>query len=102
MSHYEQVLKELKSQSRKLAKTYVPKLYNILRDEEHLSTEESRAKVERDCRNIGTLNTIRKHLPPEAKNTVKRKAGKISAGVKKKMKEKTQPKLLAGCCCYWG
>lgn len=103
MRHYEEVLEELKSESSKLAKAYVPKLYDILREEELLSSEDSRAKVERDCEKIWALDTIRKYLPPEAKNAVKRKAGKISVDVKKKRKEKKQqPKLLAAAIATQG
>jgi hypothetical protein len=85
-SHYEIVLAELKLKREKLAKKYIPKLYRILRNEEHLPSEECRAKVQRDCGDMWAEDTIRKHLPAEAKNEVRRKAGKISAEVRKKQR----------------
>jgi hypothetical protein len=87
-SHYEIVLAELKLKREKLAKKYIPKLYRILRNEEHLPSEECRAKVQRDCGDMWAEDTIRKHLPAEAKNEVRRRAGKISAEVKKRQRDK--------------
>jgi hypothetical protein len=91
MSHYEQVLHELRNKTDKLGSDYIPKLYNILRDEKGLSPEECRTKIEHDCSDIWAEDTIRKYLPPEAKNAMKRKAGRISAEVKR---EKKKAKLL--------
>lgn len=85
-SQYEIVLAELKLKREKLAKKYVPRLYMILRNEEHLPSEECRAKVQRDCGEMWAEDTIRKHLPAEAKNEVRRKAGKISAEIRKKQR----------------
>ena len=84
MSHYNDVLEELKNKKEKLASEYITKMYIILRDEECRPPEECRAKIESDCSDIWSEDTIRKYLPIEVKNTAKRKAGKISAEVKKK------------------
>lgn len=94
LSHYEQVLEEVRKKKEMLASEHIPELYLILRDEERLSPEECRAKIEDDCSDIWTEDTIRKYLPPETKSATKRKAGKISAEVKKK-KERKDLKLLA-------
>ena len=83
MSRYNDVLEELKNKKEKLANEYITKLYLILRDECR-SPEECRAKIESDCGDIWPEDTIRRYLPIEVKNTAKRKAGKISAEVKKK------------------
>jgi hypothetical protein len=95
LSHYEEVLNELRKKWKKMTSEYIPELYNILRDEEQLSPEASRTRIEYDCSDIWTKDTIRKYLPPETKSATKRKAGKISAEVKKKKKERKEPKLLA-------
>ena len=49
MSHYDDVLSELKDKGEKLAIRYVTELYIILRDEEKLQPEDCRAKIEHDC-----------------------------------------------------
>jgi hypothetical protein len=87
-SHYDQVLTELTLRTEKLARKYIPLLYKILSEEERLSPEDCRAKLQHDCDKIWAKDTIRKHLPAEAKDAVKRKAGKISASVKKERREK--------------
>ena len=84
LSHYQQVLDELREKTRKLAGEYITELYVILREEENCSPEECRAKIESDCSDIWSKDTIRKYLPPEAKNATKGKAGKISAEVKRR------------------
>ncbi len=84
MSHYNDVLEELKKKKEKLASEYITRMYVILRDEECRPPEECRAKIESDCSDIWSEDTIRRYLPIEVKNTAKRKAGKISAEVKKK------------------
>jgi hypothetical protein len=69
-----------------LASEFITELYYILSEEERLSPVECRAKIESDCNDIWSEDTIRKYLPPEAKDNTKRKAGKISAEIKKKVK----------------
>lgn len=77
------------SSGEKLAKKYIPQLYNILRNEHKLSPEDSYAKVQQDCDKIWAEDTVRKHIPDEAKNVIKRKAGKISSGIKKQRKNES-------------
>ena len=72
MSHYNDVLEELKNKKEKLASEYIAKMYRILRDEEHRPPEECRAKIESDCSDIWPEDTISRYLPIEAKNTAKR------------------------------
>lgn len=90
MSHYQRVLDELRRRTDKLASEYIPELYYILKDEEKRPPEDCRAIIERDCGGMWSEDTIRKYLPPETKNATKRKAGTISAEVKKKKKERKQ------------
>jgi len=94
LSHYDQLLEELRNRARKLASEYIPKLYRALRDEYHFTPEQSRTKIERDCGDIWAADTIRKYLPAETKSLAKRKAGKISADVKKSKKKRAEHKLL--------
>jgi hypothetical protein len=88
LSHYQQVLDELREKNRKLASKYINELYYILNEEEHLTPVQCRSKIESDCSDIWSKDTIRKYLPLEAKNETKRKAGKISAEIKKRRKAK--------------
>ena len=76
MSHYNDVLEELKNKKEKLASEYIAKMYRILRDEEHRPPEECCAKIESDCSDIWPEDTISRYLPIEAKNTAKRMTGK--------------------------
>jgi hypothetical protein len=87
LSHYKQVLAGLREKTNRLASEYIPELYYILKDEEQRSPEDCRAIIERDCGDMWSEDTIRKYLPPEAKNATKWKAGTISAEVKKKKKK---------------
>jgi hypothetical protein len=87
-SHYKQVLAEARDKTDKLASEYITELYLILRDEEQRPPEDCRAIIERDCSDMWSEDTIRKYLPPETKNATRRKAGTISAEVKKKKKAK--------------
>jgi vacuolar-type H+-ATPase subunit I/STV1 len=83
-SHYDEVLEELRQRGQKLANQYVVELYTILRDEEKLPPEDCRSKIEHDCLDLWSRATIRKYLPPEAKDARKQKAGKIGGENKKK------------------
>lgn len=82
MSHYEDLLSELREKGSMLANKYIVELYNVLRDEEKLPAEDCRAKIEHDCVDLWSKATIRKYLPPESKDAKKQKAGKIGAAVK--------------------
>ena len=85
LSHYDDVLEELRQEGQMLANKYIVELYNILRDEEKLLPRDCRARIEHDCLDLWSKATIRKYLPDEAKNSLKRKAGKMSAEAKKTM-----------------
>jgi len=86
LSHYDECLKELKEKGEKLANQYVLELYTILRDEEKLPREDCRARIEHDCLDLWSKATIRKYLPPEAKDFKKRAAGKVGSENKNKNK----------------
>jgi hypothetical protein len=83
-SHYNEVLNELTQEGKRLAYQYIVELYNILRDEEKMPPEDCRDKIEQDCVDIWSKATIRKYLPPEAKDPKKRQAGKMGGDEKKK------------------
>jgi hypothetical protein len=69
-------------------------LYTILRDEEKLSPEDCRARIEHDCLDLWSKATIRKYLPAEAMNPKKQIAGKIGADEKKKKKNEEEQVLV--------
>jgi hypothetical protein len=85
LSHYDDVLQELRHKGQILANKYIIELYNILRDEEKLSPQDCRAKIEHDRIDLWSKATIRKYLSPEAKDTKKQKAGKLGVDKKKKV-----------------
>jgi hypothetical protein len=85
LSHYDDVLQELRHKGQILANQYIVELYNILRDEEKLSPQDCRSKIEHDCIDLWSKATIRKYLSPEAKDTKKRKAGKLGGEKKKEV-----------------
>jgi hypothetical protein len=85
-SHYDDVLEELRENGQKLANQYIVELYTILRDEEKLPPEDCRARIEHDCLDLWSRATIRKYLPPEAKDFKKRAAGKVGSENKKNKK----------------
>jgi hypothetical protein len=69
---------------RRKSNQYIVELYTILRDEEKLPPEDCRAKIEQDCLDLWSKATIRKYLPPEAKDSKKQKAGKVGGENKEK------------------
>jgi LPS O-antigen subunit length determinant protein (WzzB/FepE family) len=85
LSHYDDVLRELRQKGQILANKYIVELYNILRDEEKLSPQDCRSKIEHDCIDLWSKATIRKYLSPEAKDTKKQKAGKLGGEKKKEV-----------------
>jgi hypothetical protein len=85
LSHYDDVLQELRQKGQILANQYIVELYNILRDEEKLPPQDCRSKIEHDCIDLWSNATIRKYLSPEAKDTKKQKAGKIGGEKKKEL-----------------
>jgi hypothetical protein len=86
-SHYDEVLNELRQKGERLANQYIVELYIILRDEEKMPPEDCRDKIEHDCVDQWSRATIRKYLPPEAKDLKKRQAGKMGGEEKKKKKK---------------
>jgi hypothetical protein len=93
LSHYDEVLYEARKEGELTANKYIFELYTILRDEEHLTPEDCRAKIEQDCMDLWSKATIRKFLPEETKNPKKAKAGKIRAE-QKKLEEEQKSKSL--------
>jgi hypothetical protein len=85
LSHYDDVLEELREKGQMLANKYIVELYIILRDEEKLPPRDCRAKIEHDCLDLWSKATIRKYLPDESKDTLKQKAGKMGGEAKKAM-----------------
>jgi hypothetical protein len=85
LSHYDDVLRELRQKGQILANKYIVELYNILRDEEKLPPQDCRSKIEHDCIDLWSKVTIRKYLSPEAKDTKKQKAGKLGGEKKKEL-----------------
>jgi hypothetical protein len=94
MSRYDEVLSELKEKGHKLANQYIVELYTILKDEERLPPEDCRAKIEHDCLDLWSKATIRKCLPPEARDPKKQIAGRIGGENKQKKKKTERPMLM--------
>jgi hypothetical protein len=95
LSHYDDVLAELRQKGQILANQYIVELYFILRDEQKLPPKDCRAKIEHDCLDLWSKATIRKYLPPEAKDPLKQKAGKVGVHAKKAMLIVAQPRSAA-------
>jgi hypothetical protein len=79
MSHYDEVLKEARSKATNSAREYIPKLYDILVDEEHKTPEDARKIIEHDLLEYWSKATVVKYLPQETKDEDKVKAGKAGA-----------------------
>ena len=86
---YNELLQEARTKTNKArdeyAENYVPMLYAELVNHQF---EPYRAgeKVIEDCKSFWLVATIKKHLPPETKDTVKAESGRKSAEVKKAMR----------------
>jgi hypothetical protein len=96
MSHYDDVLSELKEKGHNLANQYIVELYTILKDDGRLPPEDCRAKIEHDCLDLWSKATIRKYLPKEIRDPKKQKAGKIGGENKQKKKTKRPMLVIAG------
>jgi hypothetical protein len=81
MSNYDILLAEAKSTVTGTAKHYIPRLYEILTKEENKPPEEARNIIEHDLALYWTKAIISRHLPEEAKDKNKVKAGKVAAEV---------------------
>ena len=85
MSHYDEVLAEARSKASVTAKEYIPKLFDILVNEENKTAEDARQIIEHDLIEYWAKSTVRKFLPHEAKDEIKAEAGKKGAEKKKIM-----------------
>jgi hypothetical protein len=82
MSKYNELLKEIRTKAqdffRSTAKEYIPKMYFAIRNENpHLTAEDARDRIEKDCISIWSKRTILDALPDEAKDLEKQKAGRL-------------------------
>lgn len=80
MTEYDNLLEEAKQKAaafQSTAKKYIPRMYEALRKEDpHISPQEARKRIEKDCIGFWSKRTILEVLPPEAKNAEKQKAGR--------------------------
>lgn len=88
--NYDRALATTKREASSIADKRIPELYWILREEERKSPEDARAIIERDLIDTWSRATIDKHMPTEAKDEQKIKAGKI--GRKKQMDSVRAPR----------
>lgn len=81
MSEYDNLLEEAKEKAaafQSIAREYVPKMYQALRNENHdIQPADARDRIEKDCVGIWSKRTILDALPDEAKNSKKQKAGRL-------------------------
>jgi hypothetical protein len=83
VSKYDDLLEEVKRKAaaafQSIAKKYVPRMYEALRSEDpHISPQDARERIEKDCIRYWSKRTILEVLPAEAKNPEKQKAGRLS------------------------
>jgi hypothetical protein len=83
MIEYNELLKEIRTKAegffRSTANEYIPKMYWALRNEnQNLTPEDARDRIEKDCVGIWSKRTILDALPDEAKDLKKQKAGRLS------------------------
>jgi hypothetical protein len=82
LSRYSDLLKEVKEKAaafQSTAKKYIPIMYEALTSEDpHISPQDARKRIEKDCCTVWSKRTILEALPDEAKNPEKQKAGRLS------------------------
>ena len=82
MGKYDDLLKEVKRKAtafQSIAKKYIPRMYEALRNEDpHITPQDVRERIEKDCIDFWSKRTILEALPDEAKNPEKQKAGRLS------------------------
>jgi hypothetical protein len=78
---YDDLLEEAKSKAAayiSTAKLYIPKMYNaLMKENQNISPEDARDRIEKDCIGIWSKRTILDALPDEAKNREKQKSGRL-------------------------
>jgi len=82
MGKYDDLLEEVKRKAtafQSVAKKYIPRMYEALRNEDpHITPQDPRERIEKDCIDFWSKRTILEALPDEAKNPEKQKAGRLS------------------------
>jgi hypothetical protein len=83
MSTYDDILKEARTKVQAFrqmtAREYIPRMYWALRDENpHISPEDARDRIDKDCFGMWEKRTILDALPDEAKDLKKQKSGRLS------------------------
>jgi|SRR5215831_839817 len=82
MGKYDVLLEEVKRKAtafQSIAKKYIPRMYEALRNEDpHITPQDVRERIEKDCIDFWSKRTILEALPDEAKNPEKQKAGRLS------------------------
>ena len=86
LTRYNEILQEARTKTNEarneFAKHYVPMLYTELMNQAY-EPFIARVKVEKDCKSIYVVETIRKFLPDEAKDATKAESGRKATEVKK-------------------
>ena len=81
MDKYDDLLEEAKSKAAvfiSTAKRYIPKMYDaLMKENQNISPEDARDRIEKDCVGIWSKRTILDALPDEAKNREKQKSGRL-------------------------
>ena len=81
MGKYDDLLEEAKSKAAayiSTAKAYIPMMYNaLIKENQNISPEDARDRIEKDCVGIWSKRTILDALPDEAKNREKQKSGRL-------------------------
>ena len=79
MAKYDDLLEEVKRKAtafQSIAKKYIPRMYEALRNEDpHITPQDARARIEKDCIDFWSKRTILEALPAEAKIRKSKKRG---------------------------
>jgi hypothetical protein len=76
-SKYDSLLKQAREAGRMLARTWIPRLCQALKEENsEMSNEDIRDRVEKDCAYIWSKSTIRTYISDEFKDLQKQEAGR--------------------------
>jgi hypothetical protein len=78
VANYDDLLEEVKRKAsafQSIAKKYIPRMYEALRNEDpHISPQDARERIEKDCIDFRSKRTILEALPAESG---KAKSGEI-------------------------